>query len=89
MRIDLLVTTYKRLDDLNKLINNLEEQTYKNFRLQIFDGTPDDSIKNAINKYLSSKEIKLQFKILFYRLWNDKAKKYCSRQNRRRYLNTP
>ena len=48
------MTTYKRLDDLNKLINNLEEQTYKNFRLQIFDGTPDDSIKNAINKYLSS-----------------------------------
>ena len=65
MRIDLLVTTYKRLDDLNKLINNLEEQTYKNFRLQIFDGTSDDSIKNAINKYLSSPR-KLNYSLRYH-----------------------
>lgn len=58
MKIDLLVTTYKRLKDLNLLIRNLENQTYDNFQLQIFDGTPDDSIKKSVENYLLSERNK-------------------------------
>jgi len=52
MKIDILVTTYKRLDDLLILMRNLEFQDYHNFSLKIFDGTPDDSVKVAVQKYI-------------------------------------
>ena len=65
MKIDLLVTTYKRLKDLNLLIKNLENQTYDNFQLQIFDGTPNDSIKKSVENYLLSKRDK-EYPIIYH-----------------------
>ena len=65
MKIDLLVTTYKRLKDLNLLVRNLEDQNYKNFQLQIFDGTPDDSVKNSIFDYMNSSR-KYHYNIIYH-----------------------
>ena len=65
MKIDLLVTTYKRLEDLKLLIKNLEYQTYDNFQLQIFDGTPGDIIKKSIDNYLLS-DRKKEYSIIYH-----------------------
>lgn len=66
MEIDLLVTTYKRLDDLLVLLKNLESQEYKNFRLQIFDGTPDNSVKIAVDNYINNTIKNTQYEIIFH-----------------------
>ena len=65
IKIDLLVTTYKRLEDLNLLIRNLEDQVYTNFQLQVFDGTPDDTVKTLIENYKNS-DRKLNYKIIYH-----------------------
>jgi glycosyltransferase involved in cell wall biosynthesis len=54
-KVDLLVTTYKRAADLLVLMKNLEDQEYPHFQLQIFDGTPDDSVERVVNEYLDSR----------------------------------
>jgi glycosyltransferase involved in cell wall biosynthesis len=55
MFVDLLVTTYKRPKDIERLLPNLEQQLYPNFRLQIFDGSPDDLVKQAVESYLKAR----------------------------------
>jgi glycosyltransferase involved in cell wall biosynthesis len=49
--VDLLVTTYQRAADLLVLMKNLEQQTYRNFQLQIFDGSVDDNVAKVVEAY--------------------------------------
>lgn len=65
MKVDLLITTYKRLDDLLVLLNNLECQLYKNFVVRIFDGTPDDSIQEAVLSYRNRNDRYLNYNIIY------------------------
>jgi GT2 family glycosyltransferase len=53
LAVDLLVTTYRRAADVCQLLHNLERQTYQAFRLQIFDGSPDDETHQAVGAYLA------------------------------------
>jgi glycosyltransferase involved in cell wall biosynthesis len=64
--IDLLVTTYQRAADLVILMKNLELQTYRNFQLQIFDGSIDTSVVNAVEEY-RSKSRDFEYPILFHK----------------------
>jgi glycosyltransferase involved in cell wall biosynthesis len=65
-KVDLLVTTYKRAADLLALMQNLEGQVYDNFQLQIFDGTPDDSVERVVLDYLASRH-EPKYLVKFYR----------------------
>ncbi len=66
MQVDILITTYKRLEDLMVLLKNLENQIFTNFSVQIFDGTPDDSIKIAIDEYqLNDRKLNYDITYLF------------------------
>ena len=67
MKVDLLVTTYKRLDDLLILLKNLEAQEFKNFRLQIFDGTPDESVKGAVSDFLSQRVLVNEYEVIYHK----------------------
>ncbi|HBK83740.1 MAG TPA: hypothetical protein DDZ41_09120 [Flavobacterium sp.] len=67
MKIDLLVTTYKRVKDLLVLLKNLEFQEYKNFRLQIFDGTPDESVKKAVEAYSNHTNRVFCYEIIYHK----------------------
>lgn len=52
--VDILVTTYQRAADLVILMKNLEHQFYRNFQLQIFDGSVDDAVAQAVKEYRHS-----------------------------------
>ena len=65
MKVDLLVTTYKRLEDLLVLLNNLENQHYNNFTLQIFDGTPDKTIEEAVDYYRKRVDRLMGYEIIY------------------------
>ncbi len=47
-------------------MNSLEGQSYKEFRLQIFDGSTDDSVKNAVEGYLSNRSGDI-YPVIFHR----------------------
>lgn len=66
MKVDLLVTTYKRLDDLMVLMENLECQLYSNFSLQIFDGTPDRTVEDAVLSYRNKPNRPLNYSISYH-----------------------
>jgi glycosyltransferase involved in cell wall biosynthesis len=48
MRVDVLVTTYRRPGEVLRLLQNLQAQTYRDFGLQIFDGSPDRETAEVI-----------------------------------------
>lgn len=52
MFVDLLVTTYRRPADIGRLLLNLDQQTHREFRVQIFDGSPDDQVSGVVERYL-------------------------------------
>jgi glycosyltransferase involved in cell wall biosynthesis len=64
--IDILVTTYQRATDLLVLMNNLEHQMYRNFRLQIFDGSVDDAVERTVSHYLDQQRI-FPYTIVFHK----------------------
>jgi len=66
MQVDLLVTTYQRPHDIGLLVRNLEGQSFQDFQLQIFDGSPDDLVKEAVFSYLETNR-KLKYPIIYHR----------------------
>jgi len=53
--VDVLVTTYRRPSDIARLLPNLDCQTYRAFRLQLFDGSPDDAVSDVVHAYLQDR----------------------------------
>lgn len=66
MFFDLLVTTYQRASDLLVLMRNLENQEWKEFRLQIFDGSVDHAVRDAVNSYTSGHR-SFSYPIIFHK----------------------
>ena len=66
MFVDILITTYKREEDLLVLLKNLEKQSFHNFQVQIFDGTPGDNVKKSINEYIRNRKKSL-FTVIYHK----------------------
>jgi len=49
--ISICIPAYKRIADLERLLNSIAEQTYKNFEVVITDDSPDDTIKDFLTSY--------------------------------------
>lgn len=64
--VDILVTTYQRADDLIVLMKNLEHQIYRNFQLQIFDGSLDDEVAKAVELYRTSLHLE-EYQIIYHK----------------------
>lgn len=59
--ISICIPAYKRIVDLEKLLNSIGEQTFKNFEVIVTDDSPDDTVKNFCLNY------PCQFKLVYYR----------------------
>lgn len=49
--ISICIPAYKRLVDLERLLNSIAEQTYKNFEVIITDDSPNDTVKDFLGSY--------------------------------------
>ncbi|MFC4230778.1 glycosyltransferase family 2 protein [Parasediminibacterium paludis] len=49
--ISICIPAYKRITDLERLLNSIAEQTYQNFEVIITDDSPDDTVKDFVQSY--------------------------------------
>jgi glycosyltransferase involved in cell wall biosynthesis len=62
MFYSIIVPTFSRPDEVTELLNSLEVQQNKNFEVIIADGSPDNSVKQVIEKYHDILELKYLYK---------------------------
>ena len=62
MYYSIIVPTFSRPDEVAELLNSLEAQQNKNFEVIIADGSPDNSVKQVIEKYHDILELKYLYK---------------------------
>lgn len=60
--VSVILPTYKKGERLEKAIESVLSQTYKNLELIVIDDTPDDSISNLISEIKDSRIIYIQNK---------------------------
>ena len=49
--ISICIPAYKRIADLEKLLNSIGRQTFNNFEVIVTDDSPDDTVKNFCDNY--------------------------------------
>ncbi|MFL5787316.1 MAG: glycosyltransferase family 2 protein [Flavisolibacter sp.] len=49
--ISICIPAYKRTAFLDRLLRSIKDQTYKEYEVVVSDDSPDDSVKQLINKY--------------------------------------
>ena len=59
--ISICIPAYKRIVDLEKLLNSIGKQTFKNFEVIITDDSPDNTVEDFCSNYPH------QFKLIYYR----------------------
>lgn len=59
--ISICIPTYKRIVDLEKLLDSIGRQSFKNFEVIITDDSPDDTVKNFAANYPAD------FKLLYFK----------------------
>lgn len=57
MKIDIIIPTYNRAYCLERAINSVLKQTYKNFNLLIIDDNSSDNTKEITNQYLNDERV--------------------------------
>jgi glycosyltransferase involved in cell wall biosynthesis len=62
MYYSIIVPTFSRPDEVTELLNSLEAQQNRNFEVIIADGSPDNSVKQVIEKYHDVLELKYLYK---------------------------
>jgi cellulose synthase/poly-beta-1,6-N-acetylglucosamine synthase-like glycosyltransferase len=62
MYYSIIVPTFSRPDEVTELLNSLEAQQNRNFEVIIADGSPDNSVKQVIEKYHDTLELKYLYK---------------------------
>ncbi|MDE3185662.1 MAG: glycosyltransferase family 2 protein [Bacteroidota bacterium] len=56
--ISICIPAYKHVEYLQRLLDSLLTQTYRDYEIVITDDSPDDSVAELIEKYQSKKEIR-------------------------------
>jgi len=59
--ISICIPAYKRIVDLERLLNSIAEQTYKNFEVIITDDSPSDTVKDFLARYNAN------FSLMYFR----------------------
>lgn len=72
-KISILITNYNKSQFLNKSLNSILNQDYKNYEIILYDDCSTDDSLNIINKYKKIKLIKC--------LKKDKKKNRSSKSN--------
>ncbi|MDD4353937.1 MAG: glycosyltransferase family 2 protein [Candidatus Nanoarchaeia archaeon] len=60
--ISIIIPTYNRKDKIERAINSVLKQTYKNWELIIVDDGSTDGTQESIKRYLKNKKIKYYYK---------------------------
>lgn len=61
MQIDVIVPTYNRAHTLERAINSVLNQTYKNFILHIVDDGSTDETEDLLEKYQENEQVKIYY----------------------------
>src|SRR5665647_1729457 len=59
--VSICIPAYKRIADLEKLLDSIGRQTFKNFEVIITDDSPDDTVKNFCLNYHH------EFELIYYK----------------------
>jgi len=59
--LDILIPTFNRELFLGPCLKSLEEQTYKNFNVIVFDDGSTDNTKNIVDQFISHKILRIEY----------------------------
>ncbi|MBS1597640.1 MAG: glycosyltransferase family 2 protein [Bacteroidetes bacterium] len=59
--VSICIPAYKRIDYLQRLLDSIQIQTFRNFEVIVTDDSPDDSVKNLCTRYYA------QFTLLYFK----------------------
>ena len=63
MQIDVIVPTFNRAHTLERAVNSVLNQTYKNFILHIVDDGSTDGTEDLLEKYQDHENIKIYIQL--------------------------
>lgn len=61
MFYSIIVPAFKRHDEIEEFLTSLCKQAYTNFEVLIVDGSPDDSLKNVVQKFADKLDVHYHF----------------------------
>jgi len=56
--ISICIPAYKRVHYLQRLLDSIDFQSYKNFEVVITDDSPDDQVEKLVHSYLQTLPVK-------------------------------